>query len=226
MKASHFTKTVTSLSLTAALAVLSTGAYAFSDDQARRAIIELREQVKLNTESTQRAQLQLADQIDQLRQEVAELRGQLERVRWAADLDKALEADRLGMDLTVDNPREQRAYESALNAFRQGKYPEAASGFGAFLEEYPNSQLGAEALFYQGSSLYAVKRFDQVIAQLQSLVEKHPDNARAPDALLIVSASQVELDKLNDAKTSLQKIVSNYPDSSAAQTAKARLELL
>lgn len=209
-----------------ALLVFSAGANAFADDDARRAILDLREQIKQITQSNQQAQIQLADQLEHLRQEVVQLRGELERVRWAADLEQGKTPGQAHTSVQVDNPREQRSYDSAMNAFRQGKYPEAAAGFGTFLDEYPNSQLSSDARFYMGSSLYATKKFSDSIKQLQALVQADPGNARAADALLIVSASQIELDNLKGAQSTLKKIVSDYPDSSAAQTAKSRLELL
>lgn len=62
------------------LAALTAPAHAFSDDEARKAILDLRQQVQQQNEQSQRAKLQLADQIQALQQEVAQLRDQLELV--------------------------------------------------------------------------------------------------------------------------------------------------
>ncbi|MFY3002726.1 tol-pal system protein YbgF, partial [Achromobacter xylosoxidans] len=62
------------------LAALAAPAHAFSDDEARKAILDLRQQVQQQNEQSQRAKLQLADQIQALQQEVAQLRDQLELV--------------------------------------------------------------------------------------------------------------------------------------------------
>ena len=63
-----------------ALAALAAPVQAFADDEARRAILDLRQQVQQQNEQNQRARLQLADQIQALQQEVAQLRDQLELV--------------------------------------------------------------------------------------------------------------------------------------------------
>ena len=59
---------------------ISQSALAFADDDARKAIVELRQQIKVLTEANQRARLQLADQIEALEQEVVRLRGDMEQL--------------------------------------------------------------------------------------------------------------------------------------------------
>lgn len=216
------------LAATMALTTLSsTPAFAFADDDARRAILDLREQVHQITEQDRRIRLDFADQLDMMRQEVMSLRGQIEQLKWASDLERRSSQDQSGgVSTQVADPLEQAAYESPIALFRSGKYKEAADGFDTFLNAYPDSQLAPEARFYRGSSQYATKDFKASIAGLQELISLTPQDPRAADALLIIAASQIELDDLAGAKTSLQRIVKEYPDTSAAQTATDRLQLL
>ena len=60
------------LTIAAAVAVLlaSAPAHAFSDDEARKAILDLRQQVQQMNEQNARARLQLADQMQSMQQEV------------------------------------------------------------------------------------------------------------------------------------------------------------
>lgn len=202
-------------------------AYAFADDEARRAIIDLRQQVRQMQEQNQQARFLLADQIETLQHELAEMRGQLERMRFELDINKRASQDQSGgSSIQVGNPQEQAAFDNAMGMFRSGKYKEAVQGLSGFLGNYPNSQLASEAKFYLGSSQYATKDFKGSIAQLQQLVQQAPNEPRAPDALLIVAAGKIELNDMAGAKASLQQIVRDYPESSAADTAKSRLELL
>lgn len=207
-----------------ALAV-TTPAHAFADDEARRAILELREQVRNLTEQNRQARLLLADQVDSLRHELTTLRGEIERMRFELDLKNG---NTLSQNTAqkVSNPQEQLAFNTPMGKFREGKYKEAADGFKTFLTQYPSSQLAAEARFYQGSSLYAAKDFKGTLTALQPMAQAHPDSDRAPDALLIMAAAQIELNDLAGAKISLQSIVSNYPGSKAAKTAQERIKLL
>lgn len=214
----------TALSLSA---MFVTPAFAFSDDEARRAILELREQVNKLTEQSRRVRLQQADQIEMLQQEMAKMRGQLEQLNWQQQLEQRSSTDQSGGNTPqVADPQEQAAFETPMGLFRAGKYKEAAGSFGQFLQAYPNSQLVPEARFYQGSSRYASKDFKESIQGLQQMVRDTPDDPRAPDALLVIAASQIELNDVKGAKASLQRIVKDYPDTSAAETARSRLKLL
>ncbi|KRC70243.1 tol-pal system protein YbgF [compost metagenome] len=210
------------------LAALTAPAHAFSDDEARKAILDLRQQVQQQNEQSQRAKLQLADQIQALQQEVAQLRDQLELVSRQQPSAKpgAAAGGSNPPGASAGDPQEQSAYDGAMDLFRKGQYKDAAESLAAFTALYPNSQLAPSAQFYQGSSRYALKDFKGTIEQLNAMVQKAPDNARAPDALLIIAGSQIELNNRAGAKATLQRIVRDYPTTPAASTAKSRLQLL
>lgn len=211
-------------SLLMALALACAPAQAFSDDEARRAILELRAQIKQINEQNQQARLQLADQLDILRHEVASMRGQLERLTHRAPFGDS--SGNTPQDRQVADPQEQAAYQAAAEEYRSGKYKEAAAAFASFVGAYPDSQLAGDASFYLGSSQYATRDFKGSVKTMQDLVKSRPQDPRAADALLVAAASQIELNDLNGAKASLQHIIKDYPKTSAAETAKSRLKLL
>lgn len=211
------------------LAALAAPAHAFSDDEARKAILDLRQQVQQQNEQSQRAKLQLADQIQALQQEVAQLRDQLElvsRQQPSANTPGGAAGGANPPGATAGDPQEQAAYDGAIDLFRKGQYKEASESLAAFTALYPASQLAPSAQFYLGSSRYALKDFKGAIEQLNAMVQKAPDNARAPDALLVIAGSQIEMNNRAGAKTTLQRIVRDYPTTPAANTAKSRLQLL
>ncbi|WP_063588448.1 tol-pal system protein YbgF [Achromobacter ruhlandii] len=211
------------------LAALTAPAHAFSDDEARKAILDLRQQVQQQNEQSQRAKLQLADQIQALQQEIAQLRDQLElvsRQQPSANKPGSAPGGANPPGATAGDPQEQAAYDGAIDLFRKGQYKEASESLAAFTALYPASQLAPSAQFYLGSSRYALKDFKGAIEQLNAMVQKAPDNARAPDALLVIAGSQIEMNNRAGAKTTLQRIVRDYPTTPAANTAKSRLQLL
>ncbi|MBV6272338.1 tol-pal system protein YbgF [Alcaligenaceae bacterium CGII-47] len=199
-------------------------AQAFSDDEARKAILELRAQIKQINEQNQQARLQLADQVDMLRNDVARMRGQLEQLHYAAQNNAPANAPQAANQ--ASDPQEQAAYNAAAELYRSGKYKEAAAAFEAFAQAYPAGPLAGDASFYLGSSQYATRDFKNSIKTMQNLVSTAPKEARAADALLVAAASQIELNDLAGAKASLQQIIRDYPQTSAAETAKSRLKLL
>jgi tol-pal system protein YbgF len=210
-----------------ACAALSSPAHAFADDDARKAILDLRQQVQQMNEVNTRIRIQLADQIQALQQQITQLRNQIEEVsHQAVPRAPANGAQSDTGGATAADPQEQSAYDGAIDRFRNAQYKEAAEALTAFLALYPNSQLAPTAQFYLGSSRYATKDYKGAIDQLQTMVKNAPDNARAPDALLVIAGSQIEMNNRTGAKSTLQRIVKDYPSTPAADTAKNRLQLL
>ncbi|WP_454688868.1 tol-pal system protein YbgF [Achromobacter aloeverae] len=212
-----------------AFAALSSPAHAFADDDARKAILDLRQQLQQQNDQNVRARLQLADQIQSLQTQIQQLQNQLElATRQPAGGNKPAGGGNPGDtgSATANDPQEQSAYDGAIDLYRKGQYKDAAESLTAFVALYPNSQLVPSAQFYLGSSRYAQKDFKGAIEQLNNMVQKSPDNARSPDALLVVAGSQIELNNRAGAKATLQRIVKDYPTSPAATTAKSRLQLL
>jgi len=200
-------------------------AHALSDNEARTAILELRQQLRDMDERTTRARLQLADQVERLQNEVTRLRGELERAA-RAQAEPPQRGVAGGESVAVSDPQEQAAYDGAIDQYRNGQYKQASESLGAFLTLYGDSLLAPTARFYLGSSLYAVKDYQAAIDALQQLVQQHPTSARAPDALLVIAGSQFELNNRAAAKATLQRIVQHYANTPAAETAAKRLALL
>lgn len=207
-------------------AVGSAPAHAFADDQARRAILDLREQMNTLVEQSRQIRVRQADQIENLQQEVARLRGEVERLSHLSQRSQQANEPAGSSSIQVADPAEQAAYDDAMQRFRAGQYQEASTALTTFIQTYPQSALVHEARFYRGSSLYAIKDFRGSISGLQAMINAAPNDPRAPDALLVIAASQVELNDLAGARASLQRIVKEYPDTHAAETAKSRLTLL
>lgn len=204
--------------------LLSPSALAFTDDEARKAILDLRQQIRTMNEANQRARIQLSDQIEALGQEIVRLRSDLEQLGRPAGAGGA--AGGRPADPRSQDPREQAAFEQSIESFRKAQYKETVQNLTAFLTLYPDSKLAPTAQFYLGSSRFAMKDFKGAITTLQAMVQKFPTEPRAADALLMVASSQIELNNRAGAKTTLQRIVKDYKGTPAAETATKRLPLL
>ena len=204
-------------------ALLSQSALAFTDDEARKAILELRQQVRTMNEANQRARIQLSDQIEALGQEVVRLRNDIEQLGRPA---VAGGAGGRAADPRSQDPREQAAFDQSMESFRKTQYKETVQNLTAFLTLYPDSKLAPTAQLYLGSSRYAMKDYKGAITTLQAMVQKYPKEPRAADALLMVASCQIELNNRAGAKTTLQRIVKDYKGTPAAETATKRLPLL
>lgn len=222
----------------------------FEDDEARRAILEMRqrqaeEMRRLNEENAQlrRSMLELQRQIEDMRAEVARLRGQDETMtRELSELQRRQKDIAQGVDdrlrkfepskVTVDgreftaDPNEQRDFEAALATFRKGEFPAAQGQFLEFVKRYPQSGYRPTALFWLGNAQYANRDYRGAISNFRALLSQAPDHPRAPEAVLSIANCQIELKDMAGARRTLDDLVKAYPQSEAAGAAKERLARL
>ena len=261
---------MTPLSLRAAVLVaaclVGQGAQAqlFGDDQARQAILDLRQrfdqsvaaQNRLVDENTQmrRSMIDLQQQIESLRGELARSRGQEEQLtRDLSELKKtqmaqqsleerlrkleAGEAARAVPDpaagamppppsVNSDAAGEKQDYDAALAVFRAGDFKGAQSGFANFIKRHPRSNLAPSALFWLGNAQYATRDYKEAITNFRSLLTASPNHARAPEAMLSIANCQIELKDTRAARATLESLVKTYPQSEAAQAGRERLSRL
>jgi tol-pal system protein YbgF len=231
---------------------LQAGAGILDDDEARKAILDLRAKVdtiardlnaRLDTKSDKTATLDILNQHEQTMQEIAKLRGQIEVLAnelanaqkrqkdFYADLDgriRKLEPRQVtidGKEAAVD-AGEQKAYETASALFNSGNYKAAAGALADFTRRYPDSGYAANAQYLLGNAYYAQRDCKNAITAQEVVVATYKDSPKAPDALLNIASCYTELKDKKNAKKAFQDLVKAYPDSSAAQTAKERLAAL
>ena len=240
------------------LATTVTHAGLFDDDEARRAILDLRQKVetaKLDAdqkfadllkrstdESAQlrRSLLDLQNEIESLRAEVAKLKGQDEQMmRDLADVQKRQKDMTQSVDerlrrfepgkVTLDGrefmaePAERRDYEAALAMFRKGEFSAVQVVFVDFLSRYANSGYRPSALFWLGNAQYATKDYKEAMANFRNLVAGAPDHQRAPEAVLAIANCQLELKDTKGARKTLEDLLVNFPNTDAAAAGKERL---
>ena len=225
------------LSVTLICLVTSNSAWAlFSDDEARKAILDLRKTLATT-------QLELQGQIEKLKADNAELRGKVEELEkqgedinssqktYYQDLDNRLgnfeprTATIEGVTGTVQ-PNEKKAYDDALKAFQAGSLKKADESFTTFAAKFPKSPYLPLALYWSGNSKYANKDYAGAINQLQSLIKKYPNHPRVPAAMVTLGNSQLESGNKAAAKKTFAEIVAKYPDTEAAKDAQQLLTTL
>jgi len=223
-------------------ASLSAHAALFGDDEARKAIIDLRAKVDgvQQSKAETSAVLTLSNQNDALKQEISRLNGQIEVLSnevqnlqqrqkdFYVDLDnrlRKLEPQVVAVDGkdAMVGQSEQSAYDNALALFKAGDYKKSGSSFADFIQRYPESAYAPSAQYWIGNAYYAQRDYKNAIAAQQALLKKYPDNPKAADALLNIASSQVELKDRPAAKKTLESLVAKFPNAPAAQTAKERL---
>ena len=233
----------------------------FEDDEARRAILELRQRVevirqeseqrlaqelqKTSDESVQlkRNLLDLQNQIEALKADLAKSRGQAEQLardvaelqRASKDKSEALEERLRKMEpakISLDGeeflvePQEKRDFDAALALFRKGDFNGAQVAFVDVLRRYPQTGYKVSALFWLGNAQYATRDYKEALINFRALLSQSPEHIRAPEAVLSVANCQIELKDLKAAKKTLEDLMKAYPQSEAAGAARDRLSRL
>jgi tol-pal system protein YbgF len=231
--------------LAAALLCASLGAQAalFEDDEARRAILDLRQRVETmrlqnNDENAQlrRSLLDLQNQIEQMRGDLQRMTGQNEQLTRTLSEMQQRQTDELkktepskvsidGREFNAD-PKEKADFDAALGIFRAGQFAQAQTAFADFVKRYPQSGYNASALFWLGNAQYATRNYNEAIANFRSMLSLAPDHAKAPEAVLSIANCQIELKDTRAARRTLEDLTKAYPQSEAAQAGRERLSRL
>jgi tol-pal system protein YbgF len=248
----------------AALAAAAAPAFAqglFDDNEARRRVELLRQQIEANQRSLDErltkiegaandrgALVELSSQLQQMRDDLAKMRGQVEVLSNQMDV-----ADKRQKDLYLDidtrlrkleqgreapaasgdnrpaaaeaeaSPAETRAYQAALDQFKLGNYALAVSAMQGFMLTYPNSPLAPNAQYWIGMAHSGQRDYKSAIAAQRKLLAAWPDNPKAPDAMLSIASAQETMGAKGEAQKTLQELIARYPGSSASVSARQRL---
>jgi tol-pal system protein YbgF len=202
----------------------------FADDDARKAILDLRKTLATT-------QLELQGQIDKLKTDNAELRGKVEELeKQGQDIGTSQKTYYQDLDTRLGNfeprtatiegvsgivqPGEKKAYDDALKNFQAGNLKKADADFSVFAKKYSTSPYAPLAVFWSGNSKYASKDYAGAIAQMQGLIKRYPTHSRIPSAMLTLGNAQLESGSKVAAKKTFSEIISKYPNTEAAKDAQ------
>lgn len=231
---------------------LQANAGLLDDDEARKAILDLRAKVdnitrdlnaRLDAKADKTSALEMVNQNEQIQAEIAKLRGQIEVLAneittaqrrqkdFYTDLDarlRKLEPRQVNIDgqEAAVAPDEQSTYEAAMATFKGGDYKAASAQLAEFVRRYPQSGYAPNAQYWLGNAWYAQRDCKKAIAAQQLVTANYPDSAKAPDAMLNIGTCHAELKDKKAATKVLKDLIAKYPDSAAAQAARDRLPSL
>lgn len=193
---------------------------------------------------------EMQNQIEALKQEVAQLKGDLEVVTHNLDTAQQRQKDlytdtdtrlrkiesaatetpnpsgTLFPPMTPVEEKDVKAFTEADSLSKSAKHKEAFTAFDSFLKEYPTSKLAPDALYGMGYSQFVLKNYKSSIATQQKMVDLHPENVKVPDAMFNMANSQIQLGQVTNAKKTLKDLISKHPDASVTPSAQKRLKAL
>jgi len=200
------------------------------------------------------AQMALLEQMAQLQDEVAELRGRSEE--HAYQIEQILQRQReiyqeldrrlapttqttnygsTGTAATSDssvpayssNLSENEAYEQAIQlVLRDKRYEAAIPAFEQFIVNYPNSSYVPNAHYWLGQLLFAESKYDQAKVHFTTVVNNYRDSNKRGDCILKLGIIAQQQNDTATARTLFQQVLKEYPSSTEAGLAKKRLDSL
>ncbi|MDO6445804.1 tol-pal system protein YbgF [Colwellia sp. 1_MG-2023] len=217
-------------------------------------IQERLDQLERKLDARNRAQVNVQRQLDELQNEVNELRGVtelhthqlsqvLERQRELyQELDRrvsqalkptnsvpaSIEAPANSVQTNYSsNLTENEAYDRAVNMVLKEKlYDKAIPAFRAFNQNFPNSTYAANAHYWLGQLLFNKNELVEAKQEFDIVVSKFPQSSKRSDALLKLATVEQKQNNKARAVNLYQQLIKEYPNSSAAKLAQPRLSSL
>jgi len=117
-------------------------------------------------------------------------------------------------------------YRDAYETFHKGDLEGARRKFEAFLKQYPNTELSANAQFWIGETYYLKKDYEKAILEYEKAIVKYPEGDKIPAAIFRQALAFLELGDKTNARNLFKRVIEKYPLSDQAQLAKKKLETI
>jgi len=114
----------------------------------------------------------------------------------------------------------ETAYQLASGDFKRGHYNLAAAGFANFLEQYPESKLVPDAIYWLGESYRSQDMNARAVQVWEMQAGSFPKAGTTPKALLALGETYRAMDNIPAAEKALKRLIASFPVSDEAQRAK------
>jgi tol-pal system protein YbgF len=120
----------------------------------------------------------------------------------------------------------QETYNAAYADYLKGNYELAIDGFKIYRENFPDSPLADNALYWIGECYYSQKKFDQAIEQFNDLIFNYPQGDKVAAAYLKKGLALAELGRKDEALVVFKLLASKYPLEEESRIAQEKIKEL
>jgi tol-pal system protein YbgF len=204
---------VVGLCLSAALFAPAARAGLFDDDEARRAILDIRQKIEQNAERQRVGQQQLTEQIDQLKRSLLDLNNQLEQMRGdnASLRGQNEELTRVVSELQ----RRQKDLQAGLDDRIRKMEPQKVSVDGKEFSADPEEK----RQYDEAMDLLRKSDFAGTANALSAFRRRYPASGYNESALFWLGNAQYGVRQYKEAITSFRTLVAGSPDHPKAPEA-------
>ena len=120
----------------------------------------------------------------------------------------------------------QEVYNTAYSDYLKGNFQLAIEGFTLYIDQFPESPLADNALYWIGECHFSQKEFEKAIDQFNTLILIYPRGDKIPAAYLKKGISLIELGKKEEALVVFKLLISKYPLEEETKIAQQKIKEL
>ena len=190
--------------------------------------------------------MNLPQQITDLQQQLAQVRGQLQEQQHDLQLlnDQLLTqlknlnsnaSSNFSSQKSIGNLlfnkrniqlQDSTAYQTALNFLNEKQYPKAVMSFKNYLDDYPHGNYLANAHYWLGEIYLEQKNIKKAVLEFQTVRNKFPKSEKVLNVELRLAIIHAKNGQVVQAKRELMEIKKQHSGSTVAQLASIRLQQL
>ncbi|UCE22714.1 MAG: tol-pal system protein YbgF [Candidatus Aminicenantes bacterium] len=117
-------------------------------------------------------------------------------------------------------------FNMAYSDYRNGNFELAIDGFKMYIEQFPESPLVDDSLYWVGECYFSQKKHEEAIEQFNELILNYPRGDKIPAAYLKKGLSLAELGKKEEALSVFKLLVSKFPLEEETKIAQQKIKEL
>jgi tol-pal system protein YbgF len=126
----------------------------------------------------------------------------------------------------ASNISPQEAYRMAYNDYLKGNYDLAVESFKLYRQQFPDSPLADNALYWIGECRFSQKKYEEAIDSFNDVILTYPQGDKVAAAYLKKGISYVELGKKEEALAVFKLLTTKYPLQEETKIAQDKIKEL
>lgn len=166
------------------------------------------------------AVIALYNQLQQMQEELMQLRGLVEEQDYQLQQLKQQQHDdylqldsrisELGgsnLSKTESSAGDQEAYQQAYQLIQERKFKEAIEAFEAFIKTFPESKMKANALYWLGELYIVDGNEKQARSSFEEIIQQYAENRKYPEAVYKVAIMDVQQGNKDKAQQAIDAVL-------------------
>jgi len=118
----------------------------------------------------------------------------------------------------------QEVYNTAYSDYLKGNFDLATEGFRIYREQFQESPLADNALYWIGECAFSQKKFDEAIVHFDDLILNYPSSDKIAAAYLKKGLSLMEMGRKDEALSVFKLLVGKFPLENETKVAQQKIK--